>query len=224
MNVLPRLLYLFQMLPIEISKLTFDKLHKMVSKFIWQGKQPRVRLKTLQLAKPNGGVGLPNFRYYFWAAQLRPLISWIKDSSYTRWLDIEKGLSPIPLKVLPSLDVSFKNTQMGEWTKVTLKIWKTVQTAFRLPKQISSAGSIGHLESFVPANLDAGFKKWSEYGLCFVYQLIRNRELKSFEQLRREFTLPRTDFFRYLQLRHFLTTHKEWEKVKNPSLIEEFFS
>lgn len=112
---------------------------------------------------------------------------------------------------------------MGEWTRVTLKIWKAVQTAFNLPKQISSAGSIGYLKGFVPAHMNADFKKWSEYGLCYVYQLIHNGELKSFKQLRQEFTLPRTDFFRYLQLRHFLTTHKEWEKVKNLSLIEVLF-
>ena len=47
MNVLPRLLYPFQMLPVDIPKTTFDKLDRLISKFIWQGKRPRVRLKTL---------------------------------------------------------------------------------------------------------------------------------------------------------------------------------
>lgn len=74
---------------------------------------------------------------------------------------------------------------------VTLKIWKAVQTTFNLPKQISSAGSIGYLKGFVPAHMDAGFKKWSEYGLL----CISTHSLKSFEPLRQEFTLPRTDFF-----------------------------
>ena len=46
MNILPRLLYLFQMLPIEIPKSTFDNLEKMMSRFIWQKKRPRVRLKN----------------------------------------------------------------------------------------------------------------------------------------------------------------------------------
>lgn len=34
MNVLPRLLYLFQMLPVEIPQSTFDKLDKLISHFI----------------------------------------------------------------------------------------------------------------------------------------------------------------------------------------------
>lgn len=47
MNVLPRLLYLFQMLPVDIPKLVLDNLDKLLSKFIWQNKRPRIRLKTL---------------------------------------------------------------------------------------------------------------------------------------------------------------------------------
>lgn len=35
--------------------------------------------------------------------------------------------------------------------------------------------------------------------------------------------LPRSEFFRYLQMRNFHTTHKEFERVKNPSPIELFF-
>lgn len=46
MNVLPRLLYLFQMLPVEVPKLTVDRLNKLISKFIWQGKRTRVRFKN----------------------------------------------------------------------------------------------------------------------------------------------------------------------------------
>lgn len=51
MNVLPRLLYFFQMLPVEIPKSTFDNLDKIILK--WQK-----RLKTLQLSKPDGGLKL----------------------------------------------------------------------------------------------------------------------------------------------------------------------
>lgn len=68
MNVLPRFLYLFQMLPIEVPKSTFDLLNKNINKFIRQRKQPRIRLKTKQSCKNNGGLGLPNFSVCFWAA------------------------------------------------------------------------------------------------------------------------------------------------------------
>lgn len=97
MNVLPRLLYLFHMLPLEIPKCTFEKLDRLFSRFIWQGKCPWVRLWTLQLFKKAGGLELPNLRYYFWAEQLKPLTAWLRDLTDTRWLNIEKILCQISI-------------------------------------------------------------------------------------------------------------------------------
>lgn len=221
MNILPKLLYLFQMLPIDIPKLAFDNLDKLISKFIWQGRRPRVRLKTLQLLKSQGGLKLPNFRHYFWAAQLRPIIIWIQDFSDSRWLNIEKSLCAVPLLALPFIETPAGDTQMSEWTRVTLNIWRKIKVSFGLPKKISALSDIGFMKEFVPSQMDMGFRKWSEHGLTKLYQLHRGRNLKSFEQLREEFMLPNTDFFRYLQLRTFLTKHREWNKVLEPSPIEE---
>lgn len=220
MNILPRLLYLFQMLPVEIPQSTFDKLDKLITHFIWQKKRPRIRLKTLQLSKLDGGLGLPNLKYYFWAAQLKPLKVWIQNDTQTRWLNIEQSICPEPMQILPFLDTPIK--ELTDWTKITLKIWKKIQSAFGLPKTISSLASIGFMKTFTPNNLDTAFRKWSDHGLVYVWQLFNGGNLKTFEQLKNDFELPRTDFFRYLQLRTFLTTHKEWTKLTAPTPIEEF--
>lgn len=58
MNILPRLLYLFQSLPVEIPTTQFMEWDKLISRFLWQGRKPRVRYKTLQLRKEKGGLGL----------------------------------------------------------------------------------------------------------------------------------------------------------------------
>lgn len=65
MNILPRQLYLFQMLPVDVPRSSFDYWDKLISQFIWQRERPRIRLKMLQLSKPDGGLNLPNLRYYF---------------------------------------------------------------------------------------------------------------------------------------------------------------
>ncbi|KAG7519555.1 hypothetical protein JOB18_011322 [Solea senegalensis] len=219
MNVLPRLLYLFQMLPVEIPKRTLDDLDKMISKFIWQKKRPRIRLKTLQSPKSDEGLKLPNLRYYFWAAQMKPLILWIQNDTCTRWLNIEK-MCPEPLENLAFLDTPTK--EMADWTKTTLKIWNKIQSAFGVPKVLSSLTNIGLMKTFTPNNLDSGFRKWSDHGLNYLHQLVKDDNLKTFEQLKNEFDLPRTDFFRYLQLRSFLMTHKDWGKLIRPTPIEKF--
>ena len=75
MNILPRLLFLFQSLPILVPQSTFKLLEKLVSKFIWQNRRPRIRLKILMTSKEKGGLGLPNLKMYYWAAQLRAIMA-----------------------------------------------------------------------------------------------------------------------------------------------------
>ena len=59
MNVFPRLLYPLQMLPLWISKKVALDIERAFSRFIWHGKRPRQKTRTLQLpsdrgpAKPN---------------------------------------------------------------------------------------------------------------------------------------------------------------------------
>lgn len=58
-------------------------------------------------------------------------------------------------------------------------------------------------------------------GLVYLHQLFRLGNLSTFEQLRNGYGLPKTDFYRYLQLRTFLTGHKEWGKLIETSPIEQ---
>ena len=72
MNLLPRLLYL----PVRIPDSQFSAWDKLISRLIWAGARPRIRLRTLQLDKENGGLALPNFREYYHAAKLRYVVYW----------------------------------------------------------------------------------------------------------------------------------------------------
>lgn len=64
MNVLPRLLYVFLSLPIRIPESQFSAWNKLISRFIWAGAKPRIKLRTLQLDKERGGLALPDFKQY----------------------------------------------------------------------------------------------------------------------------------------------------------------
>ncbi len=73
MIILPRLLFLFQSLPVWVPVSAFNKLEKIISKFVLQNKSPRIRLKIIMSNKDGGGLNLPNLRCYYWAAQLRAI-------------------------------------------------------------------------------------------------------------------------------------------------------
>ena len=59
-----------------------------------------VQGSDLKLSKKAEGLGLPNLRYYFWAAQLKPLTAWLGDLTDTRWLNTEKSPCQQPLSEL----------------------------------------------------------------------------------------------------------------------------
>ncbi len=92
MNILPGILFLFQALPVEINAKQFTEWDKILWRFIWQGKKPRVRFKTLQLPKKEGGMAIPHLKDYFYSTQIRPLLNLCDQDYCARWGDIEKTL------------------------------------------------------------------------------------------------------------------------------------
>ena len=98
MNVLPRFLYLFHSLPVEVPQTQFVTWNKIISRFIWAGKNPRIRFETLQLAKDRGGMGLPRLKEYYFAAQLRYLLCWCKPDYTAKWKEIEKEFEGYPIQ------------------------------------------------------------------------------------------------------------------------------
>lgn len=61
MNLLPKLLFLFQNLPIIRGISLFKDWQRLLSKFIWQGKRPRIKFKLLTDQKDRGGICGPKF-------------------------------------------------------------------------------------------------------------------------------------------------------------------
>lgn len=69
-------MYLFQSIPTVLPHSLFNKYSKIVGKFIWNNKVPRIKRSTLCLPVQRGGLGLPDTQLYYWAAQLRPNFYW----------------------------------------------------------------------------------------------------------------------------------------------------
>lgn len=101
MNILPRLLYLFQTLPVEVTDKDFMEWDKMISRYIWQGKRPRTRYRTLQLPKIKGGLALPCLKSYYQAAQIKILLNLGNPSYSARWKEIEDSTTDgVPIQAI----------------------------------------------------------------------------------------------------------------------------
>lgn len=227
MNILPRLLFLFQSLPIYIPASTFTILDKLLSKFIWQGKRPRLKFKRLLCPKEHGGLDLTSLKTYYWAAQLRSMVAWMSQDTDTIWVGMEQSeCRDLPLELVPFLnqDIWGKKKVTNVWSKNTLKIWSIVRKKLQLPMTISRAIRIANNCEFSSARLDKGFRKWTERGLVVLDQLFDGATLKSFEQLKEKYDLTNHDYFRYLQIRHYLQNHQERERLCSlPTKLESFF-
>uniref|UniRef100_A0A670IIG6 Reverse transcriptase domain-containing protein n=1 Tax=Podarcis muralis TaxID=64176 RepID=A0A670IIG6_PODMU len=82
MVVLPKMLFLFQNIPIIRGSKLFKDWQRILSRFIWQGRRPRIRFKILTDRKERGGFAVPNLKLYHEAACL----CWVKE-----WITLENS-------------------------------------------------------------------------------------------------------------------------------------
>lgn len=76
MDTLPKLLYLFQMVPITVPKCFFTSLHSMSIRFVWHRNLSRIRYTLLTYPNPHGGVGLQDFELYHKVVLLARVLEW----------------------------------------------------------------------------------------------------------------------------------------------------
>lgn len=100
MNILLRLFYPIQVIPVVFTKRVLQDLNGWLSSFIWNKSQPMLKMSVLQLPGLKGGLDLPNIRIYQLCAHLRFMSDWIAKEVSSVWLDIETNLSGYPLQDL----------------------------------------------------------------------------------------------------------------------------
>ena len=140
MCVLPRFLYLFQCLPVFLPKLFFTTLDKHITGFLWNDKQPRISKVMLQRHQSQGGLSLPNFRYYYWAANIQKIIYWIKHPQVSWCLNEAKSCTSSSLLALVTsrLPLSPRKHSTNPIVIATLNILAKFRKKFWLYRSIRS--------------------------------------------------------------------------------------
>uniref|UniRef100_A0A669D0H5 Reverse transcriptase domain-containing protein n=1 Tax=Oreochromis niloticus TaxID=8128 RepID=A0A669D0H5_ORENI len=209
MNILPKFLYLFQLLPVFIPKSFFDSLDSIISSYIWRGKRPQLDKAQLQKPKSRGGLALSNFRYYYWAANMRYIISWLyfhNKGNCPSWVLMElnsaTGSSVLAL-IGSSLPLPPNKTIDNPVVWHTVRVWAQMRKHFGLTG-FSLLSPIFSNPFFQPSLSDPIFRDWHDRGITCFNDLFFDNTFASFAQLSEKFNLPRTHLFRYLQTRQFL--------------------
>lgn len=222
MNTLPKFSYLFQCIPIFLPQAFFRKIDSLILEFIWNKKPPRLRRDFLQRPKPLGGMALPNFRFYYWATNLRILQYWFRSDAFhppPAWLAMESFSSkPVSLTALvhSPINCSFSPYVKNIIVKTTLRIWNQFKRHFGLQTFSTSAPLVAN-HAFAPSISDGAFSIWSNLGIKQFKDLYVDNIFASFQQLSELFSLPRHHFFRYLQIRSFIRS----KYPKFPNLPED---
>uniref|UniRef100_A0A669ELI9 Reverse transcriptase domain-containing protein n=1 Tax=Oreochromis niloticus TaxID=8128 RepID=A0A669ELI9_ORENI len=206
MSILPKLLYLFLALPIQIPEKQFREWNKQISRFIWLNKRPRVKFSTLQLPKEKRGLALPSLRDYYLSAQLRSLVCWCNPSFCAKWKTIEMSLSDTPIQsrlghAASDLDGTLTPSR---WVTFTLKIWRGVVKQAQLHEEIKLLKWPAYDPDFLPASHDSRFRQWVWRGITAGCSVIVKSKIMAFDTLCKTYDLEKQDFFRYLQLRDYI--------------------
>ncbi|XP_071967750.1 uncharacterized protein [Engystomops pustulosus] len=204
MVLMPQLLYILHNTPVWIPFRIFYGVQGMFRELLWKKGHPRIKLETLQRAKDNGGLAIPNPWIYFLAAQAQQLRGWAQDLDGAgpngRLVSIMTGMVP-PITAIEIGKVGTISGLRCPTLALMAKTWSKIKSILGV-KGNSEYFPIWHNPKLPEMFRLEGFSPWEGKGIWFLHQLLEGETFKSFEQLQESFHLTHTQFYKFLQLRH----------------------
>uniref|UniRef100_A0A669D9D9 Reverse transcriptase zinc-binding domain-containing protein n=1 Tax=Oreochromis niloticus TaxID=8128 RepID=A0A669D9D9_ORENI len=205
MMVLPKINYLFSMIPTKPPQDWFRSLDSYMSKFLWKNKPPRISLKTLQKTKDKGGLELPNFQHYFLANRLQFISGWQKHTLLDEpWLDVEQALcNNLEISDLPFIS---SNIQRHECFK-SINISSSLTAWWEFLKLTESSlipckrTPIWNNPDILQNNNMINFSDWSSKGIKYLEHILEGTEFISFDRLVTQYGINKKRFLEYQQIK-----------------------
>uniref|UniRef100_A0A8C5PGP4 Reverse transcriptase domain-containing protein n=1 Tax=Leptobrachium leishanense TaxID=445787 RepID=A0A8C5PGP4_9ANUR len=208
MNILPRLLYLFQTVPVAIPGIFFKSVRSDMIRFVWAGRRPRLSVSVMYRPKEAGGLALPDLVAYHRAAQLTRLVDWTATNGVKRWLDLEGEGVGVPLWSLPWLPHRAvpKEARCHPLVGATMRLWDRLKFSHSLSSSPSPLLPLSSNPLFSP-----GIRRTLQQHLTDSNRLLALHvaHIPSLQALTSRPDLPPLSFldrFNFQQIRHYLSS------------------
>lgn len=125
MDILPKILYILQTIPIFPSTNILNQLRRVIGNFVWAGKTAIISRAVLNRLKKDGGLALPDISVYLRSVFITKIVDWFHNANCKQWMKLEEEITVIKLKSLPWTKREHRplDGEMPSLAVSTLKVW-----------------------------------------------------------------------------------------------------
>lgn len=203
MIIAPKIQYIIYMLPLSFPRLLLKRYNTVIERFIWMGKKPLFNRAKLYAAKEQGGLSLAKIDWYHYAFSLSQLSKMnLPTEQAPAWVRIEEELVyPSPLEAFLTQmgrAIPFKNPVLS----FARESWGVTHHMVKSNACLTPKSSIWYNKKLLINKKTLMWNTWARSGIHLLGDLFRGEGMKSFEEVKLEYNLDKSDFWRFLQIRH----------------------